>query len=172
MQTLTKSNATTEPAIYVSTYRQYSEGSLFGKWVSLEGHTPKSFYEECRSIFPESDPELMFQDYQGFPSQFYDECSLPDSLWEWLELDQDQRKLLSAYCEATSNKEASISDAEERFCGCWESGADYAEDTCLQDGNGNLPNWLVIDWEATWNGTLRHDFYTHEDSEGIWLFHV
>ena len=171
MNTLTQSNATTEPAIYVSTYRQYSEGSLYGKWISLEGHTAESFYKECRSLFPEADPELMFQDYQGFPSQFYDECSLPDNLWEWLELDEDQRKLLNAYCEALGNSDANISDAEDSFCGCWESGADYAESTCLDDGM-DLPHWLVIDWQATWNRNLRHDFYTHEDSEGIWLFHV
>ena len=122
MQTLTQSNATTMPAIYVSTYRQYSEGSLYGKWISLEGHTPESFYKECRSLFPERDPELMFQDYQGFPSAYYDECSLPNSLWEWLDLDEDQRKLLNAYCAALGNIEATISQAEDRFCGCWESG--------------------------------------------------
>jgi antirestriction protein len=34
-----------------------------------------------------------------------------------------------------------------------------------------LPTWIVIDWEATWNRNLRHDYSTSEHDGKIWLFH-
>ena len=36
----------------------------------MEGHDKASFYALCRSInADEADPELMFQDFEGFPRE-------------------------------------------------------------------------------------------------------
>ncbi|ELC6383372.1 antirestriction protein ArdA [Enterobacter hormaechei] len=69
---------TTTPAIYVGTYHKYNCGSLYGKWFDLTDFEDKSdFLEACHALHAnESDPELMFQDWEGIPSQFASECSV------------------------------------------------------------------------------------------------
>ena len=47
----------------------------------------------------EEDPELMFQDFEGFPRHYYNESSLDKDLWDWLALDEDDRELLEVYID-------------------------------------------------------------------------
>lgn len=49
-----------------------------------------------------------------------------------------------------------IEDCDQRYRGCYESAADFAEDyiTDLHD----IPNVVVVDWENTWESNLRYDF--------------
>lgn len=79
--------------IYVGTYAKYNSGSIQGAWLDLEDFDDKeSFLEACKELHAdESDPELMFQDFEGFPKSMYSESSIPYALWDWLELDEDDR---------------------------------------------------------------------------------
>lgn len=59
----------------------------------------------------------------------------------------------------------------------WESEfAEYwATEVCCLDTNftndaGNF-SWIVIDWKATWDCTLRYDFSTIEYSDGVIILH-
>lgn len=55
--------------VYVSTYRQYNNGSLFGSWLDLSDYSDKDeFFEACRELHSgEEDAEYMFQDWENIP---------------------------------------------------------------------------------------------------------
>ena len=165
---------TIEPRIYVGTYAKYNGGSLGGAWLSLEGHDKDSFLAACAELHSdESDPEFMFQDFEGFPREFYGESSLADGLWDWLELDEDDREMLARYCDAIGCEGLTIEDARDSFQGTADSEADFAEQTAIDCGEipKDLPSWIVIDWAASWNCNLRFDYATSTDESGtIWFF--
>lgn len=50
-----------------------------------------------------------------------------------------------------------IENADERYKGCYESAADFAEEY-VTDCYGDIPNVVVVDWEETWNQSLRYDY--------------
>ncbi|RLM11786.1 antirestriction protein [Gibbsiella quercinecans] len=73
----------TNPAVYVGTYHKYNCGSLYGKWLDLTDFEGEDdFWETCRELHAgEEDPEFMFQDWEGIPSQFASEFSVN---WEFV----------------------------------------------------------------------------------------
>ena len=60
-------NLESTPKIYVGTYSQYNNGSLFGKWFDLTDFADlKEFLQDCYEFHRnELDPELMFQDWEN-----------------------------------------------------------------------------------------------------------
>ena len=70
-----KSPCDGEPSVYVGTYAKYNEGSLCGLWVDLSSFDDyDEFINFCKAIHAdEEDPELMAQDYECFPRQWYNE---------------------------------------------------------------------------------------------------
>ena len=164
------------PAVYVGTYAKYNAGNLSGAWVNLETFAGDrdGFIAHCAGIHAdETDPELMFQDFQNFPREFYGESDLPEALFTWLDLDENDRELLARYQDAVGDKDADIDTARDHYAGTYDSGADAAEEIATECGTipKDFPSWVVIDWEATWNCNLRHDYATSEHDGKIWLFH-
>lgn len=142
------------PRIYVGTYAKYNAGSIAGAWLDLEDYSDReAFLEACGELHKdEPDPELMFQDFEEFPRAFYSESSAPPAaLWDWLELDDDDRELLAVYQNNVGDSDADIDRARESFMGKADSKADWAaqwlEDT---DGLAGVPEHLrnYIDYEA------------------------
>jgi len=67
--------------------------------------------------------------------------------------------------DAFIDEMGSISDIEgldDRFRGVFESEADFAED--FFNEIGDIPSALVIDWQATYDSSLRYDFTSCEVS--------
>lgn len=82
---------TGNPAVYVGTYRKYNEGSLYGEWIDLTTFYDYSdFIEFCERLHAdEEEPELMFQDFENFPKEYYSEtCLMFDNIIEFSELDE------------------------------------------------------------------------------------
>ena len=50
-----------------------------------------------------------------------------------------------------------IEDCDERYQGVYESTADFAEET-VTSCYGDIPTIVVVDWEATWDQSLRYDY--------------
>ena len=46
----------------------------------------------------------------------------------------------------------------------------WTEEVACQDVATDAP-WVVIDWQATWNCNLRHDFSVIEYSDGVLILH-
>jgi antirestriction protein len=157
----------TEPSIYIGTFAKYNSGSIKGAWISLEGHDAETFTEACKALHSdEADPEFMFQDFEGFPKSFYSECSLPAALWDWLECSESEREIWENYAEAVgySIHETTLDEAQDAYCGEFDSVEDFAEQTCEECKQlSDIPDFLraCIDWEAVWNSALRFDYCEH-----------
>jgi len=172
----THTTTASDAQVYVGTYAKYNNGDLTGQWLDLADYPDReSFLLACRELHSdEADPELMFQDFSGFPRAFYGESEIKADLWDWLALHDDDRELLERYQDATGNDSATIEDARDAHSGTYDSGADAAQQMAEDCGDipKDLPSWIVIDWEASWNCNLQHDFSTSEKDGKIWLFHV
>ncbi|ECD6247341.1 DUF1472 domain-containing protein [Salmonella enterica subsp. enterica serovar Montevideo] len=72
------------PAVYVGTWHKYNCGSIAGRWFNLTTFDDeRDFFAACRALHQdEADPELMFQDYEGFPGNMASECHIN---WAWVE---------------------------------------------------------------------------------------
>ncbi|MFM2134451.1 MAG: hypothetical protein RL156_1732 [Bacteroidota bacterium] len=165
------------PSVYVGTYAKYNSGSIKGAWINLEDYAGdrEGFYAACAELHSdEADPEFMFQDFQCFPREFYSESGLPEELFEWLELDDYDRELLEKYAEATGYDitELTIENAREAFWGRFDSGADAAQQIAEESGAvpKDLPCWIVIDWQDSWDSNLRHDYCTAGRHGDLWIF--
>lgn len=160
--------------IYVGTYAKYNAGSIAGAWLELEKYADAGeFICACLELHKdEPDPELMFQDYEGFPKAFYSESSIPDALWQWLELDEADRNLLAAYQDAIDEK-GDIDDARDAFHGIHESAADFAQDWYDQTGESDkIPEALRchIDWEGVARDFGYDGWAFHRTDEGVYVF--
>jgi antirestriction protein len=155
--------------LYVGTYAKYNNGSIAGAWVDLEQFTSKDdFLEACAKLHAdEDDPEFMFQDFEGFPDRFYSESGIDDSLFDFLALDDEQRRMLAAYIEGTGDENARIEDAEEAFAGAYSSDQDFAWQLAEDVGDipRDLPSYIVIDWEAT----ARNIMYDYFEWDGLYF---
>lgn len=164
--------------VYVGTYAKYNNGSIKGAWLDLEDYSDhEDFISACKEIHKdEPDPELMFQDYEGFPKGFYGESYIKPDLWDWLELDEHDRALLDAYQNAV-DENATIDTARDAYAGHgYDTEADWAE-RFLEDTGGleGVPEHLknYIDYAAyARDARLGGDVVFHRDTDGdLWVFH-
>lgn len=169
----------TTPRLYVGTYAKYNNGSIEGAWIDLSDFSDADdFMEHIKELHSDEQyPEFMYQDFEGFPKSFYSESMSSDELeklYEYINMDEDDRKLIEMYAEATgySIDDIKLSDVQDKFHGTADSEADFAEEQAEQLGEvpKDFPSWIVIDWEASWNCNLRHDYNTATDEDGTIYF--
>ena len=162
------------PAIYVGTYGKYNNGNITGAWLSLAEHgTAEEFYDAARKLHKhEHDPELMFQDFENFPREFYGESGCDSRLWEWLALDKHDREIVAAWLDRMGG-----SDSIEYILGCFVGTADTWEDFVLESVNAmglldELPNHLqsYFDFDA-YGRNLRHSYTVADTNGAVWVFH-
>lgn len=119
-----------QPAIYCGTYGKYNNGSLDGAWLDLEAFDSyDEFLEICALLHDdEDDPEFMFQDYQGFPREWYDESGLKesfDNIVEYCKLDENDCEVFDAYYEWSGN--ADFAHFRDHYMGKFDTEEDFAE---------------------------------------------
>lgn len=116
------------PALYVGTYRKYNEGSLFGAWIDLTMcDSYEEFMDVCRRLHAdEEDPELMFQDFMGFPEGWYCECGIDEDRFDKIigYADMDEKEAFEAWTNATGDDD--IEMFRERYLGEWDSEEEFA----------------------------------------------
>lgn len=163
--------------VYVGTYAKYNSGSIKDAWVDLEECASHGdFIAECNKLHSdEADPEFMFQDFEGFPKSYYGESSISPDLWDWLELDEDDRELLAVYQEHVDS-DGDIDRAREAFCGKYDSEADWAEEW-LSDTGGleGVPEHLrnYIDFESyARDARLGGDMVFARHDGDLWAFYA
>lgn len=149
-----KSDCDGQPSVYVGTYGKYNDGSLCGLWIDLSTFNGyDDFIDFCKAIHAdEEDPELMAQDYEGFPRQWYNEGFMSeddfDNIIEYSELcDKHGQEAVDDYMELHDE----LDDFEEAYCGEWDSEEDFARhivSDCydLERSMGELANYF--DYEA------------------------
>lgn len=61
---------------------------------------------------------------------------------------------------------ASFSDA---YMGQYSSGAKFAEEYLQDSGMVELPYYVIVDWEATWDNALSYDYIYDEEAEAVFM---
>ena len=153
-----------QPAVYCGTYHKYNNGSLDGAWLELDMFDSyEEFYEICTLLHDdEEDPEFMFQDYQGFPSEWYDESDMEESfdkIMDYCRLTEDQREAFDAFYECYGDDD--MAHFEERFKGSYDSEEDFAQEIIsecydLDRMMGSLSSYF--DYEAYARDLFMTDF--------------
>ena len=154
------------PAVYVGTYAKYNDGSLFGVWVDLvKCGDYNTFMDVCHNLHAdEVDPELMYQDYECFPSAWYSESGIDedtfDKIIEYADMDDDDRDAFDEFSEAFGND--CVESFRERYMGKYDSEKDFAEhivDECYNLDNmmGHLASYF--DYDAYARDLFIDDFY-------------
>lgn len=96
--------------VYVGTWKKYNNGSIEGKWISIDGKSYDEFVAECRKVHKdECDPEFMIQDYEEFPDGL--------GAGDWLsreEYDDIQKALRNESEEEEESSPYSIVDYSEK----------------------------------------------------------
>ena len=149
-----KSECDGEPSVYVGTYGKYNDGSLRGLWIDLSSFNDyDEFINFCKAIHAdEEDPELMAQDYEGFPREWYTEGFMSeddfDNILEYSDMcDKHGNDAVDDYMDFND----SLDNFEEAYCGEWDSEEDFARhivEECynLEKMMGSLANYF--DYEA------------------------
>jgi antirestriction protein len=161
------------PSIYVGTYAKYNSGSIAGKWLDLEDYSSsEEFFKACAEIHQdEEDPEYMFQDWEDIPDGMVSESHISSELWDYLELDEDDRELLTLYRE-NMNQDGDLSEAQDAFQGKYRDAEDFAYEIVHELYNmKDIPDFITchIDWEGVARD-LGYDYnYVTHDGE-CWVF--
>ena len=115
--------------------------------------------------------------YKG-AGDYYDRIRA-DERFEELDADEALRLAIYAWnCHADANGmelEKLLEEEQEAYQGENSSEADFAEElVTMTEGLENVPSWVAIDWQATWDTALRFDFFTYDvvtvDGEYVKLF--
>ena len=64
-----------------------------------------------------------------------------------------------------------IEDCDERYRGCYNDEAEFAEEF-YNEVYGSVPDFLVVDWEATWEQSMRYDFTACRDGSTYRPCHI
>ena len=172
--------------VYVGTYRAYANGSLFGKWLDLEDYADhEDFIEACKEIHAEElkqygDVELMFQDCDGVPQDFYSESNIESRVWDWLELSEHEQEMYGAYVEVVGrgiddfdDVQDLVSTANDNFIGRGASRGDIAEQYLDDTGQlEGIPSTLRyhIDFESYARDWAYESCFGEYEGES-WAFH-
>jgi antirestriction protein len=108
------------PAVYVSTYKKYNEGSLYGAWMCFEDYKDANeFLDACLELHKdEYDPELMFQDFEYIPEALYHECMSIETIqkiYDYTTLSEEERDIVQEYYKLTENTDQEVSNILECF---------------------------------------------------------
>jgi len=168
-----------KPRIYCGTYAKYNAGNLAGAWLDLEDYTDTdAFYDACRELHKdETDPEYMFQDFEGFPRALYSESPDQDKLeklYSWLGKTEDERAIVAAYWDSIDG-DADPDTALEAYAGTYSTEADWAEEFLKDTGAlESIPENLryYFDFEAyARDCRLSGDVTFCDSPEGVMVFH-
>ena len=159
-----KSDCDGNPSVYVGSWSKYNNSDLTGLWLDLTTFDDfEDFINFCKAIHAdEEDPELMAQDYECFPRQWYNEGFMSeedfDHIKEYTEMcDKHSVEAVDDYMELHDD----LDNFEEAYCGEWDSEEDFARhivDECydLERTMGNLSQYF--DYEAFARELFMYDY--------------
>lgn len=159
-------------SIYVSTYAKYNNSSLYGKWLNIGDY---SDYDELQVAMlelhkDESDPEFMLQDYEG--CELFEklgligESFLSPEIYDIAEQINESEYDIEVFeacadCLGRIDFQSLYEYVNNFYYGEYESDEDFVQ-WLYEDDAFTIPNWVVIDWEAT----ARNVMYDYFESNG------
>lgn len=164
-----------EIKIYVADLAAYNAGILHGVWIDATDDQ-ESIQDQVRSMLAAS-PEDMAEeyaihDYEGFAGYELSEYEELESAHEIACFIEDHPGIGGALLNHFSDLEQAGRAAEENYCGCYTSLADYAQE--LTGETSEVPDHLAfyIDYEAMGRDMeLNGDVFTIETGfEEVYIF--
>ena len=117
-----------------------------------------------------TDEELAKERFDEFLEEGLDALEMKDFIKEHGHKDfalyyEDYARMVDQYNQETVDSFLEVFDMmdvehlDDAYMGHYESGAKFAEDTVTDGGyiQGDLPYWIAIDWEETWEN-LSYDY--------------
>jgi antirestriction protein len=146
-------------AIYCGTYAKYNNSSIYGKWFNLSEY---GSYDELLEAMhelheDEQDPEFMFQDYENCELfeklGLISECHLSPKIYDIAEQINDSEYDSEVFeacldCLGKIEFQSLYEYVNNFYYGEFGSDEDFVQ-WLYEDDMFNIPNWVVIDWEAT-----------------------
>ena len=150
--------------IYVASLADYNEGTLYGKWIDLDGKSAEEITEEVQEMLKASPSdsiaeEWAIHDYEGIKCEEYDyfeDIAEKVSILEQLSGDE-----LDAYPLFVANYGVTdLEKFEDAYRGKWDSEREYAEEYIdstglLRDAEKLLSDYF--DYEA-----FAHDLFIND----------
>ncbi len=166
------------PAIYVACLASYNEGTLYGKWISLEWCSDLDEIKSAINTILKDSPtpgaeEYAIHDSQSLPEFLSGEHTDLEQLNEYAEVTANisDRDAYQFACEMEGNV-LSEEDFTSMYWGHWSSPAQFAEDYYELQGV-EIHSELVsyIDWERVWEGEFDCAGWSSKYScGGYWIF--
>jgi len=141
---------TTEPKIYVADLAAYNAGFLHGVWIdaTLEITDIQEQVSAMLAASPVEDAEeYAIHDYEGFEGYRLGEYEGLDTAHEVASFIEEYPEYGAALLDHCSDIDEARKVAEENYCGCYSSLADYAQE--LTEQSTEIPQNLsfYIDYE-------------------------
>jgi antirestriction protein len=142
---------TTEPKIYVADLAAYNAGFLHGVWIDarLEITDIQEQVSAMLAASPVEDAEeYAIHDYEGFEGYGLGEYAGLDIAHEVAGFIEEYPEYGAALLDHCSDIDEARKVAEENYCGCYSSLADYAQE--LTEQSTEIPQNLsfYIDYES------------------------
>ena len=161
-----QTNGSDSPALYCGTYGKYNSGNLSGIWVDISTFDDYEDFENfCLAIHAdESDPELMYQDFENMPDSLYHESMGEEgfnNIAEYCELcDEYSVEAVDDFLEWDSTED--LDNMHDAYVGVYDSREDFAREIvsdCYDIENimGNLAYYF--DYEAFARDLFMGDYY-------------
>lgn len=108
----------------------------------------------------EANAQSHYRDHVDPVPNFDDLCGPWSDAWK----DDDRREAMGDYLENLGGS-PDLSDFDEAYQGKHDSGAAFAEEYANQVGavDEKSASWICIDWEQTWERSLRHDYWISDN---------
>lgn len=112
--------------------------------------------------FDEDDLEFEWT-LEGAPDDTQD---LDDpGLWDFVALDDDDQQIVLWYVENVG-WDGDIEEARDCFHGEWNDGGEFAQHIAEETESVATADWIVVDWDASWDRNLRHDYFEVDTDSG------
>ena len=128
--------------------------------MAREGLPTGQMQEETQELLDEYN-ELYNWEYNDMVDfiKSYGEESFRDNYFDYHgQVDELGIEPVEAFIELFSIDD--VANVVDSYQGSYYSGADFAEQLCKDCGyiTNDIPYWIVVDWERTWEANLRHDY--------------
>ena len=85
------------------------------------------------------------------------ESNFNDYVEEYLQLiDQEGEDVVSAFLDVFNIED--IGNFHDAYQGRYDSGAEFAESLVSDCYSMEMPSWVEVDWQATWDNSLSYDY--------------
>lgn len=176
---MTQTNTT--PALYVGTYAKYNSGSIAGQWLKLSDYSDaEEFLAACYELHKdEEDPELMFQDFEGFPRSLYGESMSQDEIQKIYDLievlekvenftDDDWINAHNQYCQNNGYSDDEIYSFDEDFFETFFSNKPMEAARATAFGSVNWSDdWIKFDGYGNLESINKWSIDSHIDKDEI-----